>query len=92
MPTPASLVTARAAIDAVDAQIVHLLAERATLALQIGQAKQAAGLPVYVPEREAAVLARVATLATGPLDAAMAARVFSAIVAETRALQTRQAR
>jgi chorismate mutase / prephenate dehydratase len=85
------LAAARAALDDVEDEIVRLLARRAALALEIGAAKRAAGLPIHVPEREAVVLARAAALATGPLDAAMTERVFAAIVAETRALQYRQA-
>jgi len=81
---------ARAAIDGVDAEIVRLLARRAEIALQIGSAKRAAGLPIHAPEREADVLSRAAALATGTLDPVMAERVFAAIVAETRALQVRQ--
>lgn len=51
----------REEIDAVDARIVKMLAERASLAKAVGVAK-GAGAVVYRPERERAILDRVAAL------------------------------
>jgi len=45
-------------IDAVDQQIIDLLAERLGLVGEVGEVKTEHGLPIYVPEREAAMLAK----------------------------------
>ncbi len=58
----------RAHLDRLDEQLVALINERAGLARQIGQAKLAAGLRVYAPDRERQVLDRVCALNQGPLD------------------------
>ena len=79
----------RARIDAIDAELLELLEARLALALCIGEAKRAAGLPVHVPEREADVIARAEGAAR--LDAALAGRLFTAIVAESREAQRRLA-
>ena len=44
-------------IDLVDKQILKLLAERLALVEKVGEVKSEHGLPIYVPEREAAMLA-----------------------------------
>jgi len=45
-------------IDAVDQKIIDLLAERLRLVGEVGEVKTEHGLPIYVPEREAAMLAK----------------------------------
>jgi len=45
-------------IDAVDQKIIDLLAERLQLVGEVGEVKTVHGLPIYVPEREAAMLAK----------------------------------
>ncbi|ELG2964363.1 bifunctional chorismate mutase/prephenate dehydrogenase [Vibrio fluvialis] len=44
-------------IDAVDKQMVELLARRLALVEKVGEVKSKHGLPIYVPDREAAMLA-----------------------------------
>ncbi len=44
-------------IDAVDKQMLQLLAQRLSLVEKVGEVKSEHGLPIYVPEREAAMLA-----------------------------------
>ncbi|WP_114766183.1 bifunctional chorismate mutase/prephenate dehydrogenase [Vibrio rhodolitus] len=44
-------------IDAVDKQILNLLAQRLALVEQVGEVKSEHGLPIYAPDREAAMLA-----------------------------------
>lgn len=44
-------------IDAVDKQILDLLAQRLSLVEKVGEVKSEHGLPIYAPEREAAMLA-----------------------------------
>ncbi len=55
MSTP-TLDRLRAAIDETDAKILELLALRLKHCAEIGDVKKACGMPVRVPEREAAVL------------------------------------
>jgi 3-deoxy-7-phosphoheptulonate synthase len=81
----------RERIDSIDEAIVRLLNERAELALRLGRVKAATGRPIYSPEREAEVVRHVADAGAGPLDAPALARLFSAIMAETRSVQARQA-
>ena len=47
----------RQGIDAVDKQILKLLAERLALVEKVGEVKSEHGLPIYVPERVVAMLA-----------------------------------
>ncbi|WP_261663256.1 bifunctional chorismate mutase/prephenate dehydrogenase [Deinococcus sp. Marseille-Q6407] len=46
----------REQIDAGDRELLRLLQRRIDLARQVGDVKRAQGLPIYVPEREAALL------------------------------------
>jgi chorismate mutase-like protein len=75
-------------IDSIDEVIVQLLNERAGLALRLGRVKDATGQAIYSPEREAAVIERVTNVGEGPLDALAIARLFRAIMSETRAVET----
>ncbi len=79
----------RERIDAIDEAILALLEERTELALRLGRIKGATGQPIHCPSREADVLARVTGAARGPLDPEAVARLFSAIMTETRAAQAR---
>ena len=72
-------------IDALDERLVGLLNERARLAQRIGALKD--GGPAYRPEREAQVLARVRSLATGPLPAQALTRIYTEIISACRALE-----
>ncbi|MEI6897842.1 MAG: bifunctional chorismate mutase/prephenate dehydrogenase [Psychromonas sp.] len=45
-------------IDAVDQQLIDLLAQRLKLVAAVGDVKTKHGLPIYVPEREAAMLSK----------------------------------
>ena len=44
-------------IDALDQDLIELLAKRAALVAQVGEIKSEHGLPIYAPDREAAMLA-----------------------------------
>jgi chorismate mutase/prephenate dehydrogenase len=48
----------RLQIDAIDSQMVELLAQRSKLTAQVGQYKSQVGLPIYVPEREAELITK----------------------------------
>jgi chorismate mutase/prephenate dehydratase len=52
----------RAAIDAIDEQILRLLSERVQHALRVGGKKQALGLPLHDPARERSIYERVRAL------------------------------
>jgi chorismate mutase len=77
----------RARIDALDQQLVTLLNERARCALTIGHLKEAAGVPLYQPSREAEVLRAVREANTGPLDDGAVTRLFERIIDEARRLE-----
>lgn len=51
-----ALAPMRRQIDSIDSQLVTLLAQRANVTAQVGKIKQQFALPVYVPEREQALL------------------------------------
>ncbi|MDX2016680.1 MAG: prephenate dehydratase [Planctomycetota bacterium] len=57
----------RARINDIDKKLVKILNERASLVVEVGKYKRAAGLPVYAPHREAEVLDRAIQSNTGPL-------------------------
>ena len=81
----------RAEIDALDQELLQLLNRRAQVALQIGQLKRAAGLPICDPERERAVINKVQAANNGPLDDSAVAHLFHEIIRATRQAETRQA-
>ncbi|MGL5360519.1 MAG: chorismate mutase, partial [Shewanella sp.] len=56
--TTAELEQLRGLIDGVDQQLLHLLRKRLDLVAQVGCVKHTAGLPIYAPQREAAMLAK----------------------------------
>jgi chorismate mutase/prephenate dehydratase len=74
----------RQQIDRIDDQLVEALERRAALAQQIGQAK--GGAPAYRPERENAILRRVASIAT-VLPPEKISAVFREIISACRGLE-----
>lgn len=54
----------RAGIDELDAQLIDILAKRSSLTSQVGEIKAETGMPVYVPEREVALIEKLRALAT----------------------------
>lgn len=78
----------RQAIDALDAQLLQLLNQRAALAQEVGQWKAAQGDTVfYRPERERQVLERVAAHNPGPLSDNEVKRLFREIMSSCLALE-----
>ena len=57
----------RQGIDAVDAQLVELLKQRAAYVHQVGELKKASGAPTFVPERENALISKLLKLNDGVL-------------------------
>ena len=80
----------REEIDALDAELLRLLNQRAAIACEIAAIKVASGLPAYDPGREAHVLARIAAHNSGPLDEHSVIAIFSSIIHETRRLGTQR--
>ena len=82
-----TLALLREQIDQLNAQLLKLLNQRALVAKEIGLLKKNEGLPVYVPEREQAILATALRHNHGPLSNAQIERIMAAIMEECRALQ-----
>ena len=77
----------RSRIDVIDEQLVRLLNVRVACAVEVGRLKHEAGVPIYQPDREAQVLARVRKSATdlaGSLTAEAVVRIFERIIDEAR--------
>jgi chorismate mutase/prephenate dehydratase len=79
----------RKAIDSLDRQLLELLSERARHALAVGEVKKGGSAPVYRPEREAQVIARLQELNTGPLPAAAIAAIWREVMSACRGLERR---
>ncbi|SMC28880.1 chorismate mutase [Andreprevotia lacus DSM 23236] len=75
----------RDAIDAIDAQVLALLNQRAQHARTIGEIK-GSGV-VYRPEREAQVLTRIREINQGPLSDEAAAKLFREVMSACLALE-----
>jgi chorismate mutase len=77
----------RRRIDEIDQKLVLLLNERARCALEIGHEKEEKGLPIYQPDREVEILAKVEARNPGPLSHSAVRRLFERIIDEARSLE-----
>src|SRR5438093_6273629 len=77
----------RSRINDLDEQILSLLNQRGHAALQIGGLKRQQDRPYFVPEREAQVLERLATMNRGPLSAEALRAVWREILSASLALE-----
>lgn len=77
----------RTEIDALDQQVVKLLNTRLKCAQRIGDLKRGAKTRIYVAEREADVLRRVAAVNQGPLKAAALQAIYREIMSAALALE-----
>ncbi len=66
-PAVEDLEALRCEIDGLDRRLVALLNERARVVARVGESKRRSGAPIYAPDREARVLAKVLELNEGPL-------------------------
>ncbi len=84
-----ALAPIRERIDAIDAELLRLLSERADCARQVARVKDAAGQTThyYRPEREAEILRRIKAQNPGPLDDEEIARLFREIMSACLALE-----
>jgi chorismate mutase/prephenate dehydratase len=77
----------RKKIDQIDAQVVNLLNDRASLAQRIGHFKSRSNQEVYAPHREREVLDRVSELNRGPLPEQALRAVFREIISGCRSVE-----
>ena len=76
-------------IDAIDAQILDLINQRASCAIEVAKTKIAEGEQgtFYRPDRESLVLRRIKELNPGPLDDLTAVRFFRELMSACLALE-----
>ncbi|MCW5891952.1 MAG: prephenate dehydratase [bacterium] len=89
MARPASIAALRRQIDRIDDQILALLNRRARAALAVAEHKARTQAPVYVPSREARVLARLGRVNGGPLPPAAVRAIFGEIISASRGMEQR---
>src|ERR1700749_5035254 len=77
----------RSKIDELDRQVVELLNRRTQIVEDIGRAKEAAGLPIYEPNREEDVFRNVFSKNQGPLSSDALRGIYERIIDEMRSLQ-----
>jgi chorismate mutase / prephenate dehydratase len=81
------LSTIRRKIDAIDERVVKLLNARLLLAQRVGEVKRQARGRIYVAEREAEVLRRLAATNRGPLKSAALQAIYREIMSAALALE-----
>ena len=74
-------------IDRIDEELVRLLNQRSTCAIEIGRIKREIGQPVYSPSREKQVIEHVTGINSGPLDDEGMQRLFERIIDESRRIE-----
>ncbi|HYG59494.1 MAG TPA: chorismate mutase, partial [Symbiobacteriaceae bacterium] len=79
----------RSEIDRIDDEILALLARRMQTARQIGVLKEQSGMPTIQPERERAILERLAAVAEPDLGPGGVRAVWEAIIGCSRRAQDR---
>ena len=82
-----SLDALRKKIDHVDAKLVELLNERASLAQEIGRTKSLDGQEVYVPGREKEIYQRISDINGGPLPEKSIHYIYREILSASRSLE-----
>jgi chorismate mutase len=77
----------REEIDRIDGELLRLLNRRALLALEVGEMKARAGLPLKDEGREREVLSKSSVANAGPLGDGSVARIFRRIIRESRRVE-----
>lgn len=77
----------RQSIDAIDAEILKLLNQRAELAIAIGKEKSRLQAPYHVPEREREIYQRLERLNQGPFPNDALRAVFREVISATLSLE-----
>lgn len=81
------LLPLRERIDSIDAQLVVLLNERASVALEIGAIKEKLHLPVYAPIREEELLCKIESQNTGPLTSCSLRFIYREIMSASLSIE-----
>jgi len=82
-----TLAEARARIDALDSELIRLVSERGELARRIGECKADDDVPVYAPDRESEILARLSRDNPGPLPDRVLHAIYREIMSGSLALE-----
>jgi len=77
----------RQKIDAIDRRLIDAINERAELVVDVGKLKRDAGIPIYAPHREAAVLEKVQGLNKGPIHNRTIEAVYRELMSGSFALE-----
>lgn len=77
----------RQKIETIDRQILHLLNERAGVAMEVGKVKSEANMNPYSPQREEEILKRLNLPNTGPFPQGAISPVFREIISACRSLE-----
>ena len=77
----------RKRIDRVDAQILRLLNQRATLGLEVGRLKKREGRCLFDPKREQAILRHLTQVNGGPLSSPAIRVIYREILRQVRRLE-----
>jgi len=89
MPSPdnSDITKWRKRIDELDLELIRILNERASCAIEIGKIKRQTGLPIYDPKREECVVQMMIKHNSGPLDAEGVQSLFERIIDESRRIE-----
>ncbi len=85
-----ALAQLRTQIDSLDAQLLTLLNQRATVAEQVGELKRQEGTPFFRPDRVAQVIQKMQAGNAGPLQNAHVAAIWREIMSACLALEVPQ--
>ena len=77
----------RQKIDSLDEQILHLLNQRAEVALEVGRVKSETRRDPYNPQREEEILKRLESQNSGPFPRKAVSSVFQEIISACRSLE-----
>jgi chorismate mutase / prephenate dehydratase len=86
----ANLADLRVQIDAIDADMLALMNQRAHVAEQVGEIKKRDGTPFFRPDRVAQVIQKIQTANTGPLKGKHVAAIWREIMSACLALEAPQ--
>ncbi len=81
------LLELRRKIDELDRKIIDLLNQRARVVVEVDKTKQADGTPIYAPDREQAVLKRIADINEGPLPPRTLQAIYRELMSGSFALE-----
>ena len=82
------ILSLRERIDAIDQQLLELLAARLEVVHLVGERKKGKGIAVFDPSREEAMLRELHQKAPSSLDEKAVSHIFRAIVSECRRLES----